>query len=70
MDELRTIPTCTLIDELCKADKEGNQKLVNIYAYELAYRIYIPNDEITFEKILTDFGYKKIEEEKILTKKR
>ena len=43
---------------------------VNIYAYELAYRIYIPNDKNTFEKILTDFGYKKIEKEKILTKKR
>lgn len=70
MDELRTIPTCIIIDELCKADKEGNQKLINIYAYELAYRIYIPNDKNTFEKILTDFGYKKIEKEKILTKKR
>lgn len=59
MEELRTTPTCILINELIKADNENNQKIVNIIAYELAYRIYIPNDEITFEKLLYDFGYKK-----------
>ena len=66
MEELRTIPTITLIHELSKADKEDNQQIMNICAFELARRIYVPNDKITFESILDDLGYKKIEYQKKL----
>ena len=66
MEELRTIPTITLIQELSKADKEDNQQIMNICAFELARRIYVPNDKITFESILDDLGYKKIEYQKKL----
>lgn len=66
MEELRTIPTITLIQELSKAIEEDNQQVVNICAFEIAYRIYVPNDKITFESILNDLGYKQIGRQKKL----
>lgn len=45
------------------------QEIINQAALELARRIYIPNDEVTFEQMLKNFGYKKEKEKiKILTK--
>lgn len=43
--------------------------MVNILAYELACRIYIPNDNISFENMLEDFGYKRLDKEKRQQKK-
>ena len=62
LKELKTTPTCVLINFLSEAYKNEEQGLVNIYAYELAARIWVPNEEISFTDMLKEFGYKKIEE--------
>ena len=69
LDELRTTPTIQLINGISEWEKQGNQAMVNILAYELACRIYIPNDNISFENMLADFGYKKLDKEKRQQKK-
>ena len=62
LKELKTIPTCVLINFLSEAYENEEQELVNIYAYELTTRIWVPNEEISFTDMLKEFGYKKIEE--------
>lgn len=59
--DIRTTPTAILINELCNEEEVGNQKEINNIAYELAYRLYVPNDTVTFEDLLVKFGYKRIE---------
>lgn len=63
LNELRTTPTIQLINDISEWEKQGNQAMVNILAYELACRIYVPNDKISFENMLADFGYKRLEKE-------
>lgn len=67
---LKTTPTFELIKILDIAIENQEQDLVNILAYEIATRIYIPNDRISFEEMAAEFGYKKEEKGKDLTKKR
>ena len=57
MDNIKTTPTKNLIHILCEAT---DQNIINIIAYELACRIYVPdnNQGVTFEQLLNDFGYK------------
>ena len=62
LKELKTTPTCVLINFLFEAYENKEQGLVNIYAYELTTRIWVPNEEISFTDMLKEFGYKKIEE--------
>lgn len=62
LKELKTTPTCVLINSLFEAYENEEQGLVNIYAYELTTRIWVPNEEISFTDMLKEFGYKKIEE--------
>lgn len=62
LEELRTTPTYVLIDFLSEAYKNGEQGLVNLYAYELATRIWVPNEKTSFTDMLKEFGYKRIEE--------
>lgn len=62
LKELKTTPTCVLINFLSEAYKNEEQGLVNIYAYELTTRIWVPNEEISFTDMLKEFGYKRIEE--------
>lgn len=62
LKELKTTPTCVLINFLSEAYKNGEQGLVNIYAYELTTRIWVPNKETSFTDMLKEFGYKRIEE--------
>lgn len=45
LKELKTTPTCVLINFLSEAYKNEEQGLVNIYAYELAARIWVPNEK-------------------------
>ena len=49
---------------LCESERNGDQKLVNIYAYELASRIWVPNKDKDFKTILYEFGYVDLELEK------
>lgn len=62
LKELKTTPTCVLINFLSEAYENEEQGLVNIYAYELTTRIWVPNEEISFTDMLKEFGYKRIEE--------
>ena len=57
MDNIKTTPTKNLIHILCEAT---DQDIINVIAYELACRIYVPdnNQRVTFEQLLNDFGYK------------
>lgn len=50
--------TYELVNLLTGAMKIGNQDLINIYAKELATKLYVPNENYTFEEILEGFGYK------------
>ena len=68
---IETTPTNKLISILDIAIQNEEQDLVNIIAYEITRRIWIPNDKITFEQMAADFGYKKeTEEEKKLSKRK
>lgn len=69
LDELRTTSTIQLINGISEWEKQGNQAMVNILVYELTCRIYIPNDNISFENMLADFGYKRLDKEKGQQKK-
>ena len=51
-----------LITLLTQAINMKNQSLINMYAYELATRLYVPNKGYSFESILEGFGYQEIEQ--------
>lgn len=59
--------TAEIVELLTGAINIQNQELINIYAYELATRLYVPNRNYTFEDILTGFGYSEINENKQIT---
>lgn len=68
---IKTTPTNKLIDILDIAVQNEEQDLVNIIAYEIATRLWIPNDKITLEQMAIDFGYRKQEEkDKTLSKRK
>ena len=59
MFDLKTTPTMQLVQILCETQDQGT---INLVAYELACRIYVPyNNAETFEELLTKFGYRKEE---------
>lgn len=63
MDNIKTILTATLIHILCETKE---QSMINMVAYELAYRIYVPDNKMkTFEELLTEFGYKTEEKQPV-----
>lgn len=63
MDNIKTIPTTTLIYVLYETKE---QSMINMLAYELACRVYVPDNKIkTFEELLTDFGYRTEEKQKV-----
>ncbi len=55
---LKSIPTESLIRILIDAYDRNDQALINVYAYELAYRIYKIEKEYSFAGILQELGYK------------
>ena len=61
--DIKTTPTVILVHILSEAT---DQNIINKIAYELACRVYVPDNSqgITFEQLLNDFGYK-TEEEKV-----
>ena len=61
MDNIKTTPTVILVHILSEAT---DQNIINRIAYELACRVYVPDNSqgITFEQLLNDFGYKTKEE--------
>lgn len=63
IEELKTTSTIELVELWSQALIANNQSFINIYAYELAVRIWVPNKEQTFEDLLGEFGYKKIEKD-------
>jgi len=50
-----------LVLALMEARKIGSQQLINLWSYELATRLFVPNNQYTFEETLEGFGYRKIE---------
>ena len=68
---IKTTPTIKLIEILDIAIQNEEQYLVNIIAYEIATRLWVPNDKITLEQIAIDFGYREQEEKgKTLSKRK
>ena len=68
---IKTTPTNKLIDILDIAIQNEEQDLVNIIAYEIATRLWVPNDKITLEQMATSFGFKEQEEKgKTLSKRK
>ena len=57
--DIRDAKTLELMNMLKTASQENDQVIVNIVAFELACRMYVPynNLGITFEDILEKFGY-------------
>ena len=68
--QIRTIPTVQLINAIGMFEQEGNQSMVNLIAKELAFRIWVPNERITFDELAAEFGYKSIEPAKTLGKRK
>ena len=63
MDNIKVIPTTTIIHILCETKE---QSMINMLAYELASRVYVPDNKIkTFDELLTDFGYRTEEKQKV-----
>ena len=62
LKEFEKTPTVTLIDILSKASENNEQNLVNICAYELVSRIWVPNPEKSFTEMLKEFGYIELKE--------
>lgn len=54
--------TVELVTLLTNAINEQNQTLVNMYAYELTARLYVPGKGYSFDDILVGFGYREIVE--------
>lgn len=52
--------TLELITLLTSAISEQNQALINIYAQQLATRLYVPGKGYSFDDVLVGFGYKEI----------
>lgn len=60
--EYHTMSTIDLLNRLKEAMFLGEQSIINIIAYEIVCRLYVPyNDKITFEEMLESYGYQKIE---------
>ena len=68
--EVRDLETVNLVKLLEIASQENNQTIINMAAYELTCRMYVPfnRDGLTFESILDGFGYKPIEKENVKNK--
>lgn len=54
--------TIELVTLLTAAMDEQNQTLINMYAYELTTRLYVPGKGYSFDDILEGFGYREIVE--------
>lgn len=68
---IKTTSTIKLIEILDIAIQNEEQDLVNIIAYEMATRLWVPNDKITLEQIAIDLGYREQEEKgKTLSKRK
>lgn len=61
-NKLKTTPTYMLISVLDQAVQNQEQDIINLVAWELANRIWIPNDKITLEEMAIEFGYVKTNE--------
>lgn len=57
------LTTTELVGLLTSAINQRDQKLVNIYARELAVRLYFPGSQNAFKELLEGFGYREIEED-------
>ena len=60
---MKQLKTFEIIEHLTQAMKTQDQRLINMYAYELATRLYVPNTGHTFEELLDGFGYRNIEKD-------
>ena len=58
------VKTLDLVELLTKLINEQNQPMINVYAYELATRLFVPNTDHTFEEMLKGFGYKILSEDR------
>ena len=58
---LDKIPTIDLMRILIDAYDKEDQALVNIYSYELAYRLYALKKDSYFSEMLEELGYKNID---------
>lgn len=68
IEELRTTPTVQLMNILKQAEIMGEQEMVNIIAYELTCRLYVPYSGVDFDSMLGTFGFKQKEPDKQLKK--
>lgn len=59
-------PTIVLVNCLFTND---DQDTINMCAYELTRRLWVPNTEITFDQMLHNFGFRYIEQEEVKIKK-
>ena len=60
---MKQLKTFEIIEHLTQAMKTQDQRLINMYAYELATRLFVPDTGHTFEELLEGFGYKKTEQD-------
>ena len=63
LNKVPTVKLAKLLDGLFK-EKPINQEEINYVAFELARRIYVPNQYTTFEDMLYEFGFRFQDKEK------
>ena len=61
LTSIRTTSTINLVKCLSLSE---TQEEINILAYELAYRLFVPGTDISFESLLYSFGWKQLDKEK------
>lgn len=70
MGNLHTTPLVNLLNLIDEFSKENDQEAINVIAFELAYRTYIPFNSkgISFDDLLLEYGYKPKEKDNIKIK--
>ena len=59
------IHTASVVELIEAIDNAKDQSEINVIAYELTCRTYIPFSSITFEELLLRFGYKEANEKRL-----
>ena len=62
--DLSKIPTVELTTVLDIAINSGDQEFINKVAIEITRRIYVPNNKISMDEFLSQWGYQPLEESK------
>ena len=70
MKDIKDMNLFDLVPTLISAIEDKDQEKINIYAYELTSRIWVPTIDMTFNELLESYGYKEPEQPVQMIKRR